>query len=247
VEEFSLFAYSIMFLVSFITAAISAATGMGGGVIFLIGLNQFIPLKSAIPIHGLIQLKNNALRVHALRQFLIKKMCVIYSLGCTLGVIVVALMIKNVESKLIPLILIFLLVAYSLFKPKKLPHIKIPDWGYGPLGFATGVLGILIGAVDPLLAPFFLRDDLNRQQVIANKSFFQMLIHFFKIPVFLYLGFQYLNYLPLIVVLFIGGVLGTYGGIAVLHKISQEVFIKVFKGILFLVWLKVLYNIINLI
>jgi uncharacterized membrane protein YfcA len=116
------------------------------------------------------------------------------------------------------------------------------------LGFVTGALGILVGAVDPLLAPFFLRKDFSRHQVIANKSYFQMLVHFSKIPVFLFLGFDYLEYWPLILILFTTAMLGTFSGLKLLDRISQELFLNIFKIILFAVSLKVaytLYTIVN--
>lgn len=232
-----------MAFISFITAGISAATGMGGGVIFLVGLNQFLTLDKVIPIHGFAQLKNNIVRVFWLRSYLIKSICIPFTIGCILGVLLVTYLLTSLESKLIPYTLILLLVLYSLFKPKKMPELIIPSWGFYPLGLATGILGILIGAVDPLLAPFFLRSDFDRHQVIANKSYFQALIHLAKIPVFIYLGFNYLQYWQLIVLLFLSGMLGTYSGIRVLNKISPKLFVRIFKFILFAVSLKVAYNI----
>ena len=237
-----------MAFISYITAFVSASTGMGGGVIFLIGLNIFLPLEKVIPIHGLIQLKNNAVRVWVLRNHLIKSIIFFYSIGCILGVIFVTLALKNLDNKIIPFSIILLLVSYSLFKPKQFPQLKIPNWAFIILGFITGILGILVGAVDPLLSPFFLRDDFSRHQIIANKSYFQMLVHFTKIPVFLYLGFDYLEYWSLILVLFVTAMIGTYSGLKVLDRISQELFLKIFKVILLAVSLKVaytLYTIIN--
>lgn len=232
-----------MALFSYYTAAISAATGMGGGVVFLVGINLFLPLNKVIPIHGVVQLKNNAFRAFVLREHLIKEICLLYSIGCILGVIVVTFFVSALSSNLIPYCLILFLVMYSLFKPKELPELKIPNWGFFILGFATGILGILVGAVDPLLAPFFLREDFNRHQVIANKSYFQFLIHLSKIPVFLYLGFNYLDYWLLIIILIGFGYKGTKKGIEILDKISQEMFLKIFKVILFAVSCKILYNI----
>ena len=75
-----------------------------------------------------------------------------------------------------------------------------------------------------------------------------MLVHFTKIPVFLYLGFDYLEYWSLILVLFVTAMIGTYSGLKVLDRISQELFLKIFKVILLAVSLKVaytLYTIIN--
>jgi uncharacterized membrane protein YfcA len=85
----------IMAFVSYITALISAATGMGGGVIFLIGLNLFLPLEKVIPIHGLIQLKNNAVRVFVLRKYLIKNISAYFTIGCILGVLCVTFALKS--------------------------------------------------------------------------------------------------------------------------------------------------------
>lgn len=232
-----------MALISYVTAVMSAATGMGGGIVLLVGLNFFLPLSTVIPVHGLIQLKNNAVRMFALKKHLIKSICIPYTLGCVLGVLTITYFVKSLDSKLIPYILILTLVSYSLFKPKKMPELKIPNWGFYFLGFITGFFGILVGAVGPILAPFFLRKDFSRHQIIANKSFFQFLIHCAKIPVFLYLGFDYLGYWILILILFIFGMLGTFHGIKILHRISQELFIKIFKIILFAVSLKLIYNI----
>lgn len=232
-----------MAFISYVTAVISAATGMGGGIIFLVGLNFYFPLDKVIPIHGFIQLKNNAVRVFALKKYLSKEICIPYTVGCILGVLAVTYFVKNLESKLIPYILILSLVMYSLFKPKKMPELKIPNWGFYFLGFSTGFLGILVGAVDQILAPFFLRRDFDRHKLIANKSYFQFLIHMAKIPVFLYLGFSYLEYWVVILVLFSAGLLGTLHGIKLLHQISQKLFVKIFKIILFAVSLKIIYNI----
>jgi len=238
--------YSLMFLLSFFTAGLSAATGMGGGIIFLVGLNLSLPLEKVIPIHGLIQMKNNILRVVALKRYLKKELCLPFTIGCIVGVVLIIKLQSLMTNKLFPLIIIFLLVNYSIFKPKRLPELKLNSFGFGLLGLVTGFLGILIGAVDPLLSPFFVREDFERQTIIANKSYFQSLVHFSKIPVFIHIGFDYLTHWQLVCVLLIGGIIGTAVGIKLLHLISQEIFKLIFKSILFLVGLKLAYNIYTL-
>lgn len=57
----------------------------------------------------------------------------------------------------------------------------------------TGSLGILAGAVDPLLAAFFLRDDLTKEEVVANKSMMQLITHLTKVPAFIFLGFSFVE------------------------------------------------------
>jgi uncharacterized membrane protein YfcA len=233
-----------LFVISFLCAALSASTGLGGGVLFLMGLNVFVPLNNAIPIHGLIQLFNNLVRVVKLRAYLLPTICIPFSIGALIGFVFCFNILSNLDLGTLPYIIILVLVLYSLLKPKKMPELKIPDYGFGILGVFTGALGPIIGTVDPLLSPFFLRDDFTKENLIANKSFFQSLIHLSKIPFFIFLGFNYIQFGPVIIVLLLGGLLGSYTGLRILDRINRKVFIVLFKGILFLVAIKLVFNII---
>lgn len=233
-----------LFLISFFSAAISAATGLGGGIVFLMGLNVFMPLNIVIPIHGVIQLSNNIIRVSKLRSHLIKPICLSFFIGALVGVAICYGLLSRVEVGKAPYIIILLLVLYSLFKPKKMPELKISDKSFGILGLVTGALGPIIGAVDPLLSPFFIRSDFSKENMIANKSFFQCLIHFSKIPFFFFLGFNYFKFWPLIILLFVGGFLGSYAGLRILDNINRKVFIIIFKSILLMVAIKLILKVI---
>jgi uncharacterized membrane protein YfcA len=234
----------LLFLISFLSAAISAATGLGGGIIFLMGLNVFMPLNIVIPIHGLIQLSNNLIRTISLRKHIIWPICLYFLLGASVGLTFCYIVLSSKDLGNIPYIIIFCLVMYSLFKPKKMPELKIKALSFSILGAITGALGPIIGAVDPLLAPFFLRDDFTKENIIANKSFFQSLIHFSKIPFFYFLGFDYLRFFPVIVLLFLGGVLGSFFGLRILHYVNRRAFLIIFKSVLFIVAIKLLLKII---
>ena len=61
------------------------------------------------------------------------------------------------------------------------------------VGFISGLVSIFIGAVGPLIAPFFLRKDLTKENVIANKAACQIITHIGKIPIFMY--FFNVNYI----------------------------------------------------
>lgn len=208
---------------------------MGGGVLFFVAILQYFPLKVTIPLHGFVQMWANISRVFALRKALRRSICIYFVMGSLVGVFVVLKVMTFFSSEVIPFTIILALILYSVFKPKKLPDLRIPNWGFGPLGFVTGFLAILIGAVDPILAPFFIREDFTPQEVVANKSIMQAVIHLSKIPVFLHLGFAYTPHIGLLVILVLGSFVGTYLGVYFLHRIPRKAFVIVFKTILFLI------------
>ena len=243
----SLLATAVLFLVAIGTALLSTATGMGGGVVFFVSILHFFPLTVTIPVHGFVQMFANVMRTFALRKHLLSAMCVPYVFGAILGVVGVLQVMQYIENEVIPYSIILALIIYSVCKPSRLPEIKIPLWSFGILGIFTGFLAILIGAVDPFLSPFFIRDDFTKEQVVANKSFMQSVIHVAKVPVFLQLGFDYWDHATLITVLIVGSFLGIYLGIHALDRINRRVFLFLFKSILFLIGIRISFRLFELI
>jgi uncharacterized membrane protein YfcA len=94
------------------------------------------------------------------------------------------------------------------------------------------LLTIFVGATGPFLAPFFLRDDFDNEQVIATKAVCQTWLHLLKIPAFLALSFNYTPYAPVLVGLVVAVVGGTYLGKYLLNRISKEHFVFWFQLVL---------------
>ena len=46
-------------LLSFLTSALTAAVGIGGGLIFLAALASFLPPLVVLPVHGMVQFGSN--------------------------------------------------------------------------------------------------------------------------------------------------------------------------------------------
>ncbi len=239
----SALAISILTLFSFGTSIISAICGMGGGVVLLSLMTFFLPLAVVIPIHGMVQLISNSARCYLLRAHIHKKVLQFYALGLPLGAFIALWLIQNIDSKLLPQCLITGLILYSLFKPKRLPHLSIPFPAFFLVGVITGVLAPLIGAVGPFLAPFFLRDDFDKKTVVATKSILQTLAHLIKIPTFIGLGFHYQDYGFLIMAMTIMALFGTKIGVQLLNKVSDQFFKIIFKGALSIAAIRLLYKI----
>ena len=94
------------------------------------------------------------------------------------------------------------------------------------------MLGIFVGATGPFLAPFFLRDDFDNEEVIATKAVCQTWIHLLKVPAFLALSFDYGPYAPMLAALIAAVIGGTYFGKHLLKLISKERFVFWFQLVL---------------
>jgi uncharacterized protein len=234
----------VMIGFAFFTSALSSATGMGGGVLLFTAMTLYFPINVIIPIHGIIQFFNNFLTFSLLRKHVKASLIKPFLIGSLPGIILGAWLVNKIIQTSAPQIIILSLIIYSLFRPKQLPDLELKHKNFFWVGFITGFLGIIAGAIDPVLAPFFVRKDLSKEEIIANKSTMQAIVHFAKIPVFLYLGFDYVPFLSFCLLTNIACFFGTKFGISMLHKMSEKTFLKVFKIALSATGARMLYKLI---
>ena len=217
---------------------------MSGGTVLLSLMTFVFPVYTLIPIHGAIQLVSNSSRCFFLRSDVIRPIFLYFLLGLPFGTFLAIKIIKSLEGPGLALLLIFLLITYTLFRPKKLPELKIPYWGFTFVGLGVGVLGPLVGATGMFLAPFFLRDDFSKNQIIATNSSVQILGHLIKIPTFIYLGFSYMDHALIILLMSIATIMGTHYGVGLLRKMNERIFRKIFRAALAFAGLRILYMLI---
>ncbi len=218
----------------FSASLITSVTGMAGGVLMFAAMSQSMPLRPLIAIHGVIQIFSNAARCWFLAKHIRWGMCGTFSLGTILGSAAATFFLVNYVSEFMALSLLLILIVYTLFKPKKMPQILLSNYQFFGVGIITGAMGIIAGVIDPLLAVFFVRDDLSKEQVVATKSFMQLVTHLCKIPAFIYLGFSFMDNLPLILLLSTVAILGTQVGVRLLAVINSQMFFSLMKMALFI-------------
>lgn len=232
-------------LITLLTAIISGAIGMGGGVLLLSFMTFVMPVSAIVPIHGLIQMQNNSYRFWLLRSFIKKDFCGYFILGAIFGVVVSAYILKTFAATNLPLILILSLILYSVFKPKRMPALILSAKQFSIIGLIAGFLGIFVGATGPFMANFFIRNDFSNQEIVANKSAMQAFIHITKLPIFLYLGFDYSLYWMPLIGMSLAGFIGTKFGVSLIQKIDKQLFVKLYKSALLLAAVRICYKLIN--
>ena len=240
---------AILIAAAFITSSISAVIGMGGGIILLGIMALIIPDGYiVIALHGIIQFISNLTRSYVFRYHIRKEIIRQYLPGAILGlslsslIILILIHVLEVESAkeikidfLKPLIGIFILWFLFVRRPKA----KDKETHFFGVGMVSGLTTVFIGATGPLIAPFFLKGKLSKENIIANKAVCQAISHFGKIPLFIYLfQFNYFAEISILIPLIISVFIGTYFGKQILGFIPEKIFRLLFRGTLAIIAVK---------
>jgi len=201
----------------------------------LLSLMTFVlPYHLIIPIHGIVQLTSNSSRVWLLRKNVKWDYFFYFFLGTPIGFLIAFNILKNITKPDFYYLILAFFILYVVFKPKRMPQMKLKGFQWTVLGIFSAVQGSVIGATGPLIAPFYIRDDLTKEQIISTKAAQQVITHALKIPLFLSLSFSYTENISTIIGMSSAALLGTYLGVKLLSKFDENIFKKVFKSVLFI-------------
>jgi uncharacterized membrane protein YfcA len=222
----------VLVVACFVTSTISGILGMAGGVTLLGVMTALLPAAIVVPLHGVVQLASNWTRTWAFRRYVRWPIFFAFMVPAVAGVAVAANIWADLTLTWFRAWIGVFILAFLVWRQYK-PKLRNPPlWSYGVLGFAAGMLGIFVGATGPFLAPFFLRDDFENEEVIATKAVCQTWVHLLKVPAFLALDFDYMPYAPALAALIAAVIGGTYLGKHLLSMISKERFVFWFQLVL---------------
>jgi uncharacterized protein len=115
----SLTVFILLIGISFLTSALTAAFGIGGGVAMLGALAGTVPPAMVVAVHGIVQLGSNMGRVIIQRSHVLWRPTLIFSLGSVVGAIAGAALFVNLPERLLLALLgIFILIMTWIPKPK---------------------------------------------------------------------------------------------------------------------------------
>lgn len=230
--------------VSLATAAVSAILGMAGGMLLLAVMLLYLDPAVAIPVHAIAQLASNTSRSLAHWRSIRRDLVLPYLiLLLPAGLLSVPLARHAPPDLLRALIGVFVLVAtwrreWLLlgFHPETIP--------LGPrftlVGGLAGLLGPVVGATGPFIAPFFLGLGLGRFELISTTAACQATGHLAKIGLFGAGGFAFGRHAPLYLGMILAVVAGTALGTRILAFIPEQRFASLFKAALTLLALRLI-------
>ncbi len=233
---------AILVVAALATSALSAVVGMAGGITLLAVMLLFLPPLAAIPVHGVVQLVSNGSRALIQREHVDRGILLRYGLllvPAGFAGLWLAQQLPPASTR----VLIGAFVLVATWRPGWLllgghPERTDPTLRFVGLGGVVGFLNATLGATGPLIAPFFLNLGLSRQALIGTKAGCQTLGHLAKTLVFGVGGFAFASHLgPLLWLCAAVGV-GTWLGSRALHHVSEELFVRLYKGVLSVIALR---------
>ncbi|MHC4064941.1 MAG: sulfite exporter TauE/SafE family protein [Planctomycetota bacterium] len=168
----------VLVVAAFVTAAISAVIGMGGGILLLATLFCFLPHPEAIPTHATVQLVSNSTRMVAFLRDVhwptIGRFLLGVIPGGTIGVLLLALAWRSAradaaEPYLKMLVGVYILVTAHLPRSRK-GLVAGRWWDFPLLGLVAGAAALTVGAVGPLIAPLFARRDFVKESLRCSPA-----------------------------------------------------------------------------
>jgi uncharacterized membrane protein YfcA len=238
----------VLFAAAFATSILSAIVGMAGGITLLSVMLLYLDPLVAIPVHGVVQLASNGSRA------LVQRRHVDLGIAGRYGILLLPMGFAGLllAQRLPPDVARLLIGAFVLvatWAPRWLllgthPEAIDRDRRFLALGGVVGFLNVTIGATGPLIAPFFLNLGLTRQALVGTKAACQLLGHLAKFVVFGVVGFAYLDWLGLLALLCAAVVVGTWVGSRILERVSERAFVRLYKGVLTVIALRLVASVV---
>jgi len=236
--DVGLAASAALIALSAATSFITAAAGIGGGIVLIAVMAMLMPAHALIPVHGAVQIGSNAGRaaimVRQVEWRVLFPFCIGSLIGAALG--------GMTAVQLPPAILNIGLACFILWSV------------WGPAVSAAGRFKVILtGAFSSFLTMFFGATGsfvsalvksmkLGRLEHVATHSTCMVAQHTIKVFAFGLLGFNYGPYSGLVVAMILSGFLGTVIGKHVLVKMNDRTFHRILAVLLSVLALRLLYE-----
>ncbi len=228
--------------VGFLTAALSGVAGVGGGTI-LIGVLYAMGLAPvvAVPLFAAVQFVSNLTRTVAYLKDVEWRAAGWFLLTAAPTPFLVAPFVAQTNVNVI-LLLLAGLILVSLIPAKDGGDPIKPVPAFLLAGFLNGSIGMFVGATGLFVGRLFLRPEWKKETVIGTLALTQTLGHLMRVIGYASVGFAITQRTELLLPLVAAVIAGTFAGKALNKKLPEKQFKTLFKAILVVLSLKLIYD-----
>lgn len=228
--------------VGFLTAALSGVAGIGGGTI-LIGVLYALGLAPtvAVPLFAAVQFVSNLSRTVAYFRHVEWRAAGWFLLTAAPTPFLVAPFVASANVNVV-LLLLAALILVSLIPSRDGAEPLRATPAFLLAGFLNGTIGMFVGATGLFVGRLFLRPEWNKETVIGTLALTQTLGHLMRVLGYASAGFMITQRTELLVPLAVAVIAGTFAGKALNRKLDETLFRRLFKGILIVLALKLVYD-----
>ena len=239
VPDVSAWMFAGLMLASFCTAFFGVAFGAAGGLVLLAVLAMVFPPAILLPVHTTVQLGSNFSRLFIMWRWILRDTLLPFFAGTILGAVAGARIFISLPSAVLQGILGgFILVMVWL---PQMTRIGGRRGRFAVLGFGTTFLGVFVSSTGTFLSPFVAGAAPDRRNYTATMAAMMTLVHSAKLAAFGAIGFAVGADVPLMAAMIGTGTLGNWLGKAVLDRTPEKAFRMVFKVMITLLALRLLW------
>lgn len=223
---------------SFLAALSNAAFSAGGAMIILAVTSTVLPVAAIVPIHSTLLIGSTSTRALLFRKEIDWIIAAPFLIGSVIAVAIGSrIYVELPETIIATAISIIMLIAIWLPEISWRPKLRHP-WVI--VGFIHSLLSTLF-AYGALLHAIILHTGLNRRQIVGTMAACLTGMSLFKISGYTLNGFDYTPYFRIIVFSIAAAFIGTWVGKMVIDRISEVVFRTVFRGLVTITAVRLLY------
>lgn len=220
------------------TSFLTAAAGIGGGIVLIAVMAVLMPAHALIPIHGIVQIGSNAGRAAIMARHVQWHILLPFCVGSLIGAGVGGL----TAVQLPPSILHIGLACFILWSVWAPPVTAPGRFKVVITGVFSSFLTMFFGATGSFVSAMVKSMRFGRLEHVATHSTCMVAQHAIKVIAFGLLGFNYGPYAGLVVAMVLSGFLGTVIGKHVLVKMNDQTFHRVLAVLLSVLALRLLYE-----
>lgn len=236
--DVGLTASAALIALSAATSFLTAAAGIGGGIILIAVMAVLMPAHALIPIHGVVQIGSNLGRAAIMIKGVEWRVILLFCIGSLIGAAIGGM----TAVQLPPAILNIGLACFILWSVWAPPVTAAGRFKVIITGVFSSFLTMFFGATGSFVSAMVKSMKMGRVEHVATHSACMVAQHAIKVVAFGLLGFSYGPYAGLVVAMVLSGFLGTVIGKHVLVKMNDKTFHRVLAVILSVLALRLLYE-----
>lgn len=218
-------------LTAFVAGIIAAISGFGIGSLLTPLLSTAYGTKIAVALVAVPHVAATALRFFILRKSIDWHVFLRFGLASAIGGLIGAAISISVTASWLSVVLgILLIIAGSFGFLKSQPRFRGPALLGGVL---SGIFGGLVGNQGGIRAAALMNFNLKKETLVAVSTASALLVDTARLPVYFWFnGENILAEWPLLTLLSVAAILGTFAGMKLLHKINEFWFKRILSVLL---------------
>ena len=219
---------TILFILSIAAFILSTISGGGGSLVLVPVLNFTLGVTNTAPVLNLGSFLGRPSRLILFWNHIQWKVCIYYAPAAVTGAWLGSWLFSSVKLEWLQIVVGIFLIStvwqYRFGEKRKSFTMKL--WYFIPLGLLASVLGTIIGALGPVLNPFYLNLGLDKEDLIATKTANSFIMGLTQIGSYTFFGLLHGELWVYGIALGIGATIGNIIGKKFLSKMKSNLFRK---------------------